>query len=100
MDRQRQDGAAVRLADRKIAGAIAQIRGRLLQMQRNRVVHFCPDAVALERFEQAVAITSYVPKDQEPKLALIQDAAMLLGPTLSPPQTAPPPSPARPRRAS
>ncbi|MBV8166871.1 MAG: MMPL family transporter [Alphaproteobacteria bacterium] len=53
----------------------------------------------LPEVEQAVAITSYVPKDQEPKLALIQDAAMLLGPTLSPPQTAPAPRPADNQKA-
>jgi hopanoid biosynthesis associated RND transporter like protein HpnN len=48
----------------------------------------------LPEVEHAVTLASYVPGDQEPKLALIQDAAMLLGPTLAPPQSAPPPSPA------
>jgi hopanoid biosynthesis associated RND transporter like protein HpnN len=42
--------------------------------------------------EHAVAITSYVPKDQEQKLAFIQDAAMLLGPTLTPARIAPAPT--------
>ncbi|MEJ0069566.1 MAG: hypothetical protein WDO24_13475 [Pseudomonadota bacterium] len=33
-----------------------------------------------------------MPEDQDKKLPLIQDAAMLLGPTLAPPRIAPPPS--------
>ncbi|HUA55092.1 MAG TPA: MMPL family transporter, partial [Candidatus Sulfotelmatobacter sp.] len=49
--------------------------------------------------EHAVAITSYVPKDQDQKLAVIQDAAMLLGPTLSPPDIAPPPDAAQNAKA-
>src|SRR5580658_9941373 len=59
-----------------------------------------PEAVALaERLEklpdvaQAVTAASYVPTDQEPKLALLQDTAQLVGPTLSPAQVKPPPSP-------
>jgi hypothetical protein len=40
-----------------------------------------------------------VPADQDKKLPLIQDAAMLLGPTLTPPQVAPPPSAAELRTA-
>lgn len=57
------------------------------------------DAAALaERLEklpqvsQALNITSFVPEHQDEKLAIIADAATLLGPTLSPPTTAPPPS--------
>ena len=49
--------------------------------------------------EHAVTITSYVPKDQDQKLALIQDAAMLLGPTLSPVTVAPPPDAAATAKA-
>jgi hopanoid biosynthesis associated RND transporter like protein HpnN len=46
----------------------------------------------LPEVEHAVTIASYAPEEQDKKLALIQDAAMLLGPTLTPPVTAPPPS--------
>ena len=46
----------------------------------------------LPEVEHAVTIASYVPEDQDKKLPLIQDAAMLLGPTLTPPTIAPPPS--------
>jgi hopanoid biosynthesis associated RND transporter like protein HpnN len=48
---------------------------------------------AVPEVDHAVAITNYVPKDQEQKLALIQDAAMLLGPTLTPEVAAPPSAP-------
>ncbi|HUK60033.1 MAG TPA: MMPL family transporter [Stellaceae bacterium] len=43
----------------------------------------------------AVTITSFVPGDQDQKLALLADASSLLGPTLSPPQPKPAPSPAQ-----
>jgi hopanoid biosynthesis associated RND transporter like protein HpnN len=45
-------------------------------------------------FEVAHAVTaaSFIPKDQEPKLAIIGDLALLLGPTLNPHATLPPPS--------
>jgi hopanoid biosynthesis associated RND transporter like protein HpnN len=48
---------------------------------------------ALPEVHRALALTSFVPEDQEAKLALIEDAALLLGPTLSPGTVAPPPSP-------
>jgi hopanoid biosynthesis associated RND transporter like protein HpnN len=38
-----------------------------------------------------VTVDSFVPEDQQAKLAIIQDAAMLLGPTLSPAEAKPPP---------
>jgi hopanoid biosynthesis associated RND transporter like protein HpnN len=56
-----------------------------------------PGAVAVgERLEtlsqvaQTVTLASFVPKQQEKKLAIIADAAALLGPTLSPRPAAPP----------
>jgi hopanoid biosynthesis associated RND transporter like protein HpnN len=59
-----------------------------------------PDAGALaDRLEklpevaQAVTAASYVPTDQEAKLAILEDTAQLVGPTLSPAQVKPPPSP-------
>ncbi len=41
---------------------------------------------------QTVTVESFVPRDQDKKLALLADAATLLGPTLSPPQLKPAPS--------
>ncbi|HET7594014.1 MAG TPA: MMPL family transporter [Stellaceae bacterium] len=45
----------------------------------------------LPEVSQAVTAESYVPSDQDEKLAILQDAAVLLGPTLSP-TVKPPPS--------
>ncbi|HEX6842644.1 MAG TPA: MMPL family transporter, partial [Stellaceae bacterium] len=45
----------------------------------------------LPEVSQAVTAASYVPEDQDEKLAILQDAAMLLGPTLSPPIVKPAP---------
>jgi hypothetical protein len=42
-----------------------------------------------------ITLASFVPRDQEAKLALIADAAMLVGPTLDPPQVKPAPSDAQ-----
>jgi hopanoid biosynthesis associated RND transporter like protein HpnN len=39
---------------------------------------------ALPQVSQTVTLTSFVPKDQEPKLAAISDAELLLDPTLNP----------------
>jgi uncharacterized protein len=57
------------------------------------------DAAALaDRLRQlplvrtVLSINSFVPKNQQPKLAQIGDAALLLGPTLSPSKTLPPPT--------
>ncbi len=40
-------------------------------------------------------LADFVPQDQAAKIALIRDAAELFGPTLSPPEVAPPPTPAQ-----
>jgi uncharacterized protein len=47
---------------------------------------------ALPEVYQVVTLDSYVPRDQDEKLALIQDAATLVGPTLDPPALKIPPS--------
>ncbi|MBX6320908.1 MAG: MMPL family transporter [Rhodospirillaceae bacterium] len=47
----------------------------------------------LPEVKSAVTINSFVPEDQDEKLPLIEDAAMLLAPSLSPPEVAPPPNP-------
>ncbi len=46
----------------------------------------------LPEVSQAVTAASFIPGDQEKKLAIISDLALLLGPTLSPGTTLPPPS--------
>jgi hopanoid biosynthesis associated RND transporter like protein HpnN len=45
----------------------------------------------LPEVAQAVTIMSYVPEDQDEKRAILEDTRMLLGPTLTPPETKPPP---------
>jgi hopanoid biosynthesis associated RND transporter like protein HpnN len=40
---------------------------------------------------RAVTLLSYIPEDQDKKLAILQDAATLIGPTLDPPRIMPPP---------
>jgi hopanoid biosynthesis associated RND transporter like protein HpnN len=52
-------------------------------------------AARLEKLPEvahAITIASYVPDDQDKKLSIIGDLALLLGPTLSPPVSLPPPS--------
>ena len=46
----------------------------------------------LPEVQQAITLASFVPSDQEEKLAQIEDLAVLLGPTLSPSETKPAPS--------
>ncbi|MGI9026615.1 MAG: MMPL family transporter, partial [Burkholderiaceae bacterium] len=47
---------------------------------------------ALTEVSQVLTLASFVPRDQEPKLALIADAALLLEPTLNPTAVQPAPS--------
>jgi hopanoid biosynthesis associated RND transporter like protein HpnN len=47
---------------------------------------------ALPQVEQAVTLSSFVPEDQPAKLAVIQDADVLLDPTLNPFDVQPPPT--------
>jgi uncharacterized protein len=46
----------------------------------------------LPEVSQVVTVQSFVPDDQQAKLAIIQDAAQLLGPTLTPAQVKPTPT--------
>ena len=46
----------------------------------------------LPEVQQAVTLASFVPGEQDEKLAQIEDMALLLGPTLSPSEIKPPPS--------
>lgn len=45
----------------------------------------------LPEVEHAVTLASYIPENQDQKLAILHDAASLIGPTLDPPKTMPPP---------
>ncbi len=59
-------------------------------------------AARLERLPevaQVLTLASFVPADQAPKLEILADARTLLGPTLWPPATKPPPAPADIRAA-
>ena len=47
---------------------------------------------------QVITLASFVPQEQDDKLALIQDAAMLIGPTLQPDEIKAPPTDAAGRR--
>ena len=58
-----------------------------------------PDAVALAKrlaalpeVSRVITLASFIPEQQEAKLALLADASMLLDPTLNPPAVKPPPS--------
>jgi hopanoid biosynthesis associated RND transporter like protein HpnN len=53
----------------------------------------------LPEVDHVLAITTFVPDDQDAKLATIDDAALLLGPTLEPAVTRPPPDDAELARA-
>src|SRR5262249_10514435 len=55
MRRDGDDLTAVRFADREIAGAIPEVRRRLLQVQRDRVVHLRLHAALAQQREQLVA---------------------------------------------
>lgn len=47
---------------------------------------------ALPEVARAVTLSTFVPENQDEKLAIIRDAALLLDPVLHPPKVAPPPS--------
>jgi hopanoid biosynthesis associated RND transporter like protein HpnN len=53
----------------------------------------------LPEVSNAVTLASFVPEEQQQKLALIRDAASLLGPTIEPPETTPTHSDAETRAA-
>ena len=46
----------------------------------------------LPEVDHVLSLATFVPQDQQPKLALIEDAAVLLEPTLAPGKTKPPPT--------
>lgn len=47
---------------------------------------------ALPEVHRAMTVTAFVPDEQDAKLALVSDAAMVLGPTLNPAAVLPPPT--------
>jgi hopanoid biosynthesis associated RND transporter like protein HpnN len=53
----------------------------------------------LPEVSRAVTLLSYIPQDQDAKLAILHDAATLIGPTLDPAETLPPPTSAAIRSA-
>jgi hopanoid biosynthesis associated RND transporter like protein HpnN len=57
--------------------------------------HLAARLEKLPEVDHVLSLATFVPEDQEAKLAAIQDAAMLLGPTLEPQQTRPPPTDAQ-----
>ena len=54
----------------------------------------------LPEVSHAISINSFVPGDQATKLAMIAEAGAILGPTLNPPEVAPPPTAAEIREAA
>ncbi|HZU87693.1 MAG TPA: MMPL family transporter, partial [Stellaceae bacterium] len=53
----------------------------------------------LPEVDAAITVTSFIPKDQQAKLAQVSDLAFLLGPSLTPISVLPPPSPAEELKA-
>lgn len=51
-----------------------------------------PKLQALPEVDTVLSLNSFVPGDQEPKLAILSDLGLLIGPTLDAPATATPPS--------
>ncbi len=56
-------------------------------------------ASKLPEVSRAITLQSYIPEDQDQKLAILQDAAFLIGPTLSPSSVKPQPNAADMRAA-
>ena len=54
---------------------------------------------ALPEVNRAITLASFIPEQQEPKLALLADAAMLIDPALNPLDVKPPPDDAEVVRA-
>jgi hopanoid biosynthesis associated RND transporter like protein HpnN len=65
----------------------------ILEPSLSQAVALADRLEKLSEVAQAVTAASYVPTDQEAKLAILQDTAQLVAPTLSPAQVKPPPSP-------
>ncbi|GJD49389.1 hypothetical protein OPKNFCMD_2119 [Methylobacterium crusticola] len=59
---------------------------------RDAVTPMVKELTALPSVSGVIDIDTFVPPDQDQKLATIEDAAQVLGPVLSPPRVAPPPS--------
>ena len=63
----------------------------VLQPTLKQAGDFADQIGKLHEVSRAVTLLSYVPEDQDQKLAILHDAASLIGPTLDPPHTMPPP---------
>ncbi len=64
----------------------------VLMPNREEAAVMAGKLAALPEVSQAITVGSFVPRDQDAKLAVIGDTAMLLEPTLDPPDTAPAPT--------
>jgi hopanoid biosynthesis associated RND transporter like protein HpnN len=64
----------------------------VMMPSKDEAAALAPKIGALPEVFEAVSISNYVPEQQDEKLALLNDAAMLLTPTLSPARVAPAPT--------
>jgi len=64
----------------------------ILTKDQNAADALIPKLQALPEVYAAISATSFVPKDQEDKLAILDDLNMLVGPSLTPDTTQPAPS--------
>ena len=74
------------------------IEALLPSLAAARVV--APKLGKLSTVQDVLSLNSFVPEDQPAKLAIIADAASILGPTLTPPSTVTPPDAGALRRAA
>jgi hypothetical protein len=64
----------------------------ILAKDQNEADALIPKLQALPEVYAAISASSFVPKDQDGKIAILDDLAMLVGPSLSPDSTQPEPS--------
>ncbi|HVJ43154.1 MAG TPA: MMPL family transporter [Dongiaceae bacterium] len=64
----------------------------ILAKNENEADALIPKLQALPEVYAAISASSFIPKDQDAKLAIIDDLNLLVGPSLNPPNTLPAPS--------
>jgi uncharacterized protein len=72
----------------------------VLESNAEAAAALAPRLAELPLVGEVITVNSFVPKDQQPKLALIADAANILGPTLAPHEAAAPVTPDQIRLAA
>jgi uncharacterized protein len=72
----------------------------VLESNAEAAAALAPRLAELALVGEVITVNSFVPKDQQPKLALIADAANILGPTLAPHEAAAPVTPDQIRLAA